>query len=82
MEKHLKNWTTWIPLLIAILISICANLFPVFMDVILEADGWAGAGWALYARFLFFILPASLGLIVVGLLLSLIIFFVRRRSDQ
>ena len=78
MEKHMKNWTTWIPLLTAILISICANLFPIFMAFVLKADGWAGAGWVLY----FFLLPASLGLIVVGLILSLIIFFVRQRADQ
>ena len=65
----MKNWTTWIPLLTAILISICANLFPIFMAFVLEADGWKGAGFVLYL----FILPASIVLIVVGLILSLII---------
>tara|TARA_B100000405_G_C16689359_1_gene412315 strand:- start:1227 stop:1475 length:249 start_codon:yes stop_codon:yes gene_type:complete len=78
MEKHMKNWTTWIPLLIAILISICANLYPILMAFVIEADGWVQAGWVLY----FFLLPASLALIVVGWVLSLIIFFVRRRADQ
>lgn len=74
----MKNWTTWIPLLIAILISICANLYPIFMAFVIEEDGWVQTGWVLY----FFLLPASLGLIVVGWILSLIIFFVRRQADQ
>ncbi len=74
----MKNWTTWIPLLIAILISICANLYPILMAFVIEADGWVQGGWVLY----FFLLPASLALIVVGWVLSLIIFFVRRRADQ
>jgi uncharacterized BrkB/YihY/UPF0761 family membrane protein len=67
---------TWVPITVALVLSVVMNAFPLVMAFVLEVEGWAEAGWAFY----FYTIPLSLLLIVVGMLLTMILFFRRRRK--
>jgi len=61
----------WTPLLISILIVIIINAFPLVMAFVIEKEGWVQGGWAFY----FYIIPASIIILLVGLIVSLKRFF-------
>jgi NADH:ubiquinone oxidoreductase subunit K len=67
---------TWTPLLITFVITVVMNAIPVFMAFVVGDEGWAQAGWAFY----FFTIPLGALLLVLGLVLSLVLFFNRRKA--
>lgn len=66
---------TWTPFLASLVVTFLMNFFPFFMAFIVGAEGWGEAGWALY----FFTIPLGILLLLLGLVISLIL-FVRRRQ--
>ena len=67
---------TWTPLIVSVLLALVINAFPVFMAFVVRAEGWAQAGWAYY----FLTIPAAIVLLLLGLVISLVVFFRRRRG--
>lgn len=67
---------TWTPLLISLVLTFLMNFFPFFMAFIVGDEGWAQAGWAYY----FFTIPLGLLLLALGLIISLVLYFRRRKN--
>ena len=67
---------TWTPLIVGVVITLLLNAFPWFMAFVIQAPGWAQAGWAYY----FFTIPAGVVLLLLGLIISLVLFFRRRNN--
>ena len=58
----------WRPTLIALIICIALNAFPLIMAFVLNVEGWDQTGWALYILFI----PASAIIMLIGLIISII----------
>jgi heme/copper-type cytochrome/quinol oxidase subunit 3 len=67
---------TWVPITIALVLTFVMNAFPLFMAFVVEDEGWAQAGWVFY----FYTIPLGILLILLGALISIILFFRRRRK--
>lgn len=67
---------SWVPFVVALIITIVLNAFPAFMAFVVGDSGWAQVGWVVY----FYSIPFSLVLLFVGALISLIMH--RRRRSQ
>ncbi len=69
---------TWTPLLITFVITVVMNAIPVFMAFVVGDEGWAQAGWAFY----FFTIPLGALLLVAGFVISLVLYFKRRKTKS
>ena len=58
----------WLPTLIALLICIALNAFPLIMAFVLNVEGWAQTGFVLYI----FLIPASALIMLIGLIISIV----------
>ncbi len=67
---------TWTPLVVSVVLAVGINLFPIFMAFVVRAEGFVQAGWAFY----FFLVPAAVVLLLLGLVISLVLWFRRRRA--
>ena len=67
---------TWTPFVITLVVTVVMNAFPLFMAFVVGDEGWAQAGWAFY----FFTIPLGALLLAMGFVISLILFFRRRKG--
>ena len=58
----------WRPTLLALLICIALNAFPLIMAFVLNVEGWDQTGWVLYIL----LIPASAIIMLIGLITSII----------
>ena len=68
----------WIPLIYSLGWAFLMNAYPYYMAFVVGDDGWGRAGWAFY----FITIPAGVVLILLGLITSLVLFFVRRKKAK
>ncbi|MBX3051221.1 MAG: hypothetical protein KF753_07110 [Caldilineaceae bacterium] len=66
---------TWLPFLIALVVTVVMNAFPFFMAFVVGDEDWAQAGWAFY----FFTIPLGALLLALGFVISLILYLRRRK---
>ena len=67
-----------LPLICSLILAFLMNAFPIFMAFIVGDEGWATAGWAFY----FFTIPIGLLLILLGFIISLVLFFIGRKNAK
>ncbi|MCY0967120.1 hypothetical protein [Parathalassolituus penaei] len=67
---------TWTPFKLATLLAVLINAFPLLMAFVVQADGWKETGWVMYML----LIPAGLGLMLLGFITSMVMFFRRRNA--
>jgi hypothetical protein len=75
-SEETTSMKTWTPLLISLVLAVILNAYPLVMAFVVQAEGWVQGGWAVY----FFTVPLGGILIMSGLVISLVLFFRRRKS--
>jgi hypothetical protein len=67
-----------LPFKLAFYSSVLMNVFPAFMAFVVQAEGWAQAGWAFY----FLTIPLSVALLLIGGVVSIVLGASRRQGRR